>query len=90
VVTETSIPPFPAGNEKQRERFFHHIEWCPGWEYKATSGERPEGFELNVDRGVGYDEALAGWTKVSPGVLRNPNWLGSGGPVLVTYWRRKL
>jgi len=83
VVTETSIPPFPAGNEKQRERFFHHIEWCPGWEYKAPSGERPEGFELNVDRGVGYDEALAGWTKVSPGVLRNP------GGVLVTYWRRK-
>jgi len=82
VVTETSMPPFPAAG-KQRERFFHHIEWCPGWEYKATSGERPEGFELNVDRGVGYDEALAGWTKVSPGVLRNP------GGVLVTYWRRK-
>lgn len=57
-----------------------------GWDYKAT---RPDGFHLNSDKGVGYDEAQAGWTKVAPGVLRNPNWFGDGGPRLIAYWRRK-
>lgn len=55
-----------------------------GWDYRAT---RPDGFHLNSDKGVGVDEAAADWTKVAPGILRNPNSVN--GPMLVAYWRRK-
>jgi hypothetical protein len=110
LATGVIMPPFPVGPEAARERFFHHLEWCPGWEYKTTSireadvpprastesypggwdykATRPDGFHLNSDKGVGYDKALAGWMRLTPGVLRNPG--AGGGPVLVAYWRRKL
>ena len=110
LATGVIMPPYPVDSDRARERFHHHIEWCPGWEYKTTSireadvparksteqfpggwdykATRPKGFHLNLDRGVGFDEALAGWTRLTQGVLRNPG--AGGGPVLVAYWRRKL
>lgn len=95
-MAETLMPPLPVGGS-ERVRFWHHCEFLKGWEYRTTSVREadhpdwepvpPVGFHLNVDRGVGFDEAAAGWTRVAPGVLRNPN--GPSGPVLVAYWRRK-
>lgn len=107
--TKVTMPPYPVGNERARERFHHHLEWTPGWVYTTTSireadvpphasteqypggwdykATRPDGFGLNGDKGVGYDEALAGWTQLQRGVLRNP--AAPGGPVLIAYWRRK-
>lgn len=68
------------------DEFDPHSEARPrGWDFRAT---QPDGFHLNLDRGVGVPEAEAGWTKVAPGVLRNPN--GGGGPMLIAYWRRKV
>lgn len=88
-MAEIDMPAFPVAGP-ERERFFHHIEHLEGWEYRSTSSTDPDwvpvppaGFHLNEDKGVGYDEAAAGWVKVAPGVLRKP------GGLLVAYWRRK-
>lgn len=92
-------PHFPVGDEAERARFFHHLEWgtSNGYQYTNTTVLEadhpdwqpvpPEGWELNVDRWPQYDEEHAGWTRVGPGVLRNPR--GVHGPELVAHWKRK-
>lgn len=89
-------PQFPASG-RERERFFHHLEWTPDgeWDYTTTrvlAGDHPdgwvpvapEGWELNADRWPRVDE---GWTRVGPGVLLNP--YAPGGPVLIAHWRKR-
>lgn len=92
-------PRYPVDDLAEQARFYHHLEWgtANGYEYTTTRVDEaghpdwdptpPAGWELNVDRWPLYDEEIDGWTRVSPGVLRNPR--GHGGPVLVAHWRRK-
>jgi hypothetical protein len=74
-VFEKDLADSPYGDT---ERYPH------GWDYRTT---QPDGFHLNLDRGIGYDEAQADWVKLAPGILRNPN--AASGPMLIAYWRRK-
>lgn len=93
-------PGFPADDLAERERYFHHLEWgtSNGYEYKTTrvkeadypdgwKPEAPKGWTLNVDHWPLHDEEAAGWTRIKPGILRNP--YGLDGPELIAHWRRK-
>lgn len=91
-------PGYPKDDLAEQRRYFHHLEWgtVNGYEYRTTrTPETPnwnpeppgEGWELNTDRWPQYDEEHAGWTRVGPGVLRNPR--GVHGPELVAHWKRK-
>lgn len=91
-------PVYPLDDPDARQRFNHHIEWEPGWEYRSTfaveaehpdgwdyMATQPAGWELNVDKWPLVDEAMKGRVRVAPGVIRNPE---TGH--LRAYWRRPV
>lgn len=90
-------PHFPATGP-ERQRFFHHLEWSPDWDYTTTrvaaadhpdgwTPEPPKGWALNTDRWPLVAEEEAGCTRVGPGVLLHP--YAPGGAVLVAHWRKR-
>lgn len=99
-MTVAQRPRYPLDDAPERRRYEHLLEWSGdgSWEYTSTwfaeadlqddwDPTQPEGWELNTDRWPWFDEERAGWTRLGPGVLRNPN--PPSGPMVIVHWRRR-